>query len=978
MLKSKLTAAVLAALAFGYASATLAATDAATPAPSSPQDTSSSPQSGAQDDEAKKKAKKLEAVTVTGSLIPQSQVETAQPVISITAEDMKARGFTTVAEALQQASFATGSVQGPQDNNSFTTGAKTLSMFGLPVGFTKYLIDGRPMGDFPGLYNGSDVFNNLSNIPQEMVDHIDILPGGQSSLYGSDAIAGVVNIVLKKKVDAPTVDVRFGGMSEGGGASQRISFADSFSVGKFNTLIGAQYEQTKPIWGYSRSLTKTYFNGGAEPGAASRDYLVTGYFSGYQFYDPNNCANVSAGYNGDEKLRNRPGRGDYCGSQASAGYSTIGNQDTTANLYSHSTFDVNDNLQLYGDLLYNYEEQKFTPGTNTTFWSTGIATAGGMPYFYDPTTGDFETVQRIFTPEEVGGYQNIMSKQYENSYLLTLGGKGTIGQSNWDYDLGFSHSDDKLVNRDFQRFTAPIEKYFADHVMGPQLPFDPNASGYPSFSPNYANLYTPVSTADFRSFTGYTTSNAKTWDNMLRGQLTNQSLFRLGGGDAGIAVVLEGGNQGWDSTPDPRLLQTYVDQYGNTQSVVYGTSATPGAGHRSRYAATTELRLPLMEQVTMDLSGRYDSYNVEGKTVSHPTFNAGVEYRPIDTLLFRGRYGSAFKAPTLADEFQRPSGYYNSVTDYVNCARLGYAPGVAASNCPSPYDATQYQGQTYGNPALEPITAKVWSYGFVWAPIEHMSFAVDYLHWNINNEVAQISGDQLSRTEYLCETGGLDPNSGSCAAAFNLVTRGPGTTAPDGTPLLGQITNITTPKLNIANEQVNAITANFGYIQPIGYLGSLALNLSYSDVLKHTTQDYITDPKIDVLRHPGAYPNGTDFKSKANGSITWTNTGNDWGATVYFNRYGSSPNYASTLADNYTDPGTGKLAPWILYNASVTYNPFKSLALSLLVNNVFNKMPPKDSTYPNTTNAPYNTDNYSVYGRAYYIEAKYSFGGSAK
>ena len=99
---------------------------------------------------------------------------------------------------------------------------------------------------------------------------------------------------------------------------------------------------------------------------------------------------------------------------------------------------------------------------------------------------------------------------------------------------------------------------------------------------------------------------------------------------------------------------------------------------------------------------------------------------------------------------------------------------------------------------------------------------------------------------------------------------------------------------------------------------------------------------------------------------------------MYFNRYGSSPNYASTLADNYTDPGTGKLAPWILYNASVTYNPFKSLALSLLVNNVFNKMPPKDDSYPNTTDAPYNTDNYSVYGRAYYIEAKYSFGGSAK
>ena len=256
MLKSKLTVAVLAAMAFGYSSAYAA--DAPTPMP---QD-SSATQSQSQETADAKKAKKLEAVTVTGSLIPQSQVETAQPVISITAEDLKARGFTTVAEALQQASFATGSVQGPQNNNSFTTGAQTLSMFGLPVGFTKYLIDGRPMGDFPGLYNGSDIFNNLSNIPMEMVDHIDILPGGQSSLYGSDAIAGVVNIVLKKHVDAPTIDVRAGGYSEGGGSSQRISFADSFTFGKFNTMIGVQYEQKKPIWGYQRDLTKQYFTDG--------------------------------------------------------------------------------------------------------------------------------------------------------------------------------------------------------------------------------------------------------------------------------------------------------------------------------------------------------------------------------------------------------------------------------------------------------------------------------------------------------------------------------------------------------------------------------------------------------------------------------------------------------------------------------------------------------------------------------------------
>ena len=123
MIKSKLSMAVVAALAFGATS--VCAQDAQTAASSTQQQD----QNGNQAPSAKN-AKKLEAVTVTGSLIPQTQIETATPVITITADQMKARGFTSVAQALQQASFATGSVQGMQDTNSFTTTAETLSMFG--------------------------------------------------------------------------------------------------------------------------------------------------------------------------------------------------------------------------------------------------------------------------------------------------------------------------------------------------------------------------------------------------------------------------------------------------------------------------------------------------------------------------------------------------------------------------------------------------------------------------------------------------------------------------------------------------------------------------------------------------------------------------------------------------------------------------------------------------------------------------------
>ncbi|OOG48472.1 TonB-dependent receptor [Rhodanobacter sp. C01] len=960
MIKSKITVAIVAALALGYTSAYAQSTQ-----------TDATQQSADQAPD-NTKAKKLEAVTVTGSLIPQTQIETSTPVITITAQDMKARGFATIADALQQSSFATGSVEGAQFTNSFTPGAQTLSMFGLPVGFVKYLIDGRPMGNFPGLYNGSDTFNNLSGIPIDMVDHIDILPGGQSSLYGSDAIAGVINIVLKKHIDAPEIDVRYGWDSDGGGANRRISLADSFSAGKFNSLVGVQFDSTQPIWRKDRSLTSQYNTDGTSPPVAERDYLVLGYYEGYLLEDPNNCANVSSQFGGTEAKQYRPGSGYYCGSFNSPGNGTLSTGSKTVNLYTHNTYDVNDNLQLYGDLLYNYQEQKYTNGTSTMFWNSEVVdAASGGGYFWDPRAnggaGDLMIVQHVFSPEEVGGYQNIMNTETENSYMLTFGGKGTFGASNWDYDLGFTHSDDKLLDHDFQRFTIPMETYFANHVMGPQMG---SYYGYPIYEPQYANLYNPVSQADFRSFTGYTDSRSKTWDNMLRLQVTNASLFSLPGGDAGVAAVLEGGNQGWNSSPDPRLLET-VDWNGEEVPYVWGTSATPGAGHRSRYAATTEFKFPLFSMLTLDASGRYDSYNVAGQTVSHATYNLGVEFRPFESLLVRGKYGTAFKVPTLSDEFQLPSGYYDSVYDYANCGRLGFS-GANAAACPSPYNGEQYHGLTYGNPALKPITAKVWDMGVVWAPMERMSVSVDYLHWNIQNEVSEVSADQLSNTQYLCEIGTIAMSTQTCAQAFSLITRGPGTTL-NGVPLLGQITQIETPKLNIADEQVNAITANFSYIHDIGSLGQLALNLSYSDELKHTYQDYPTDPSVNYLTNPNY---STDFKSKGNGSLTWTR--DKWTATWYVNRYGQTPNYLAQSLNNYTSPGTGKLGAWVLNNLSVTYNPIKALGLSLMVDNVFNKMPPVDNSYPGTTATPYNIFNYNPYGRAIYVEANYKFGQGDK
>lgn len=957
MLKSKLAAAVVAALALGCSNVYAGNAQSGDLAANAAQDTQSTGQStsGTSADDTNKNAKKLEVVNVTGSLIPQTQIETSKPVITITAQQLKDRGFTSVADALQAGTFATGSVQGPNASGGFTQSAKTLSFFGLDPSYTKYLIDGLPMGDFPALYNGSEAFNNLASIPIEMIDHIDILPGGQSSIYGSDAIAGVINIVLKKTIDAPVVDARFGWHTGGGGADRRIYAADGFTWGKLNFVGGIQFESIEPIWGFDRGLTRQYFTQGTTPPTASRDYLVlsetqlvNAYYSPNQLNPGIGCSALTGQFAGTEQLQNRANHGEYCGSQNSAGYVTETNKQNTVNLYTHATYDLNSNVQFYQTLLYTYDQQKYSAGSNFLFWQS--------PIYYDPNLGDFVLAQHAFSPEEAGGYQHILDNNVENSVYLSLGAKGSFGQSNWDYDLTFNHSEDHLQQRTFQRWTDQINNYFGN-ILGPNLGPDPYGAGYSTYAPNYQAFYTPVPNSAFRGFTGFTETYAKTWDNMLRGQITNASLFSLPGGDAGVAAVIEGGNQGWNYSPDSRTLD------GQT----YEFTDVSGAGHRSRYAGTLEFSAPLFKMLSVDMSGRYDGYNVAGGTVSHATYNFGVEFRPFgDLLLLRGTYGTAFKAPTLPDEFQGLSGYYSSVVDYYNCAKSGFTGGNIA-NCPGQLSGEQFFGQQSGNPKLQPIIAKTFNLGFVLSPFEGFSLKSDYYHYNIRNEVEVQSSDFLAKTEANCRLGIFDASSPTCQDALSKVIRS-GTALGPG--LLPPITEIFTPKVNVAREYLNAVITEANYTHGIGAYGSINVKTSWSDILTHRQQLLPGDPFINLLREPFY---STEFKSRVDGSVSWLSPMQTWGVTVYGIRDGASPNYLATVDNNYYQPGAGKLAPWIRYNLTLSYSPIKNLAFTLDVINVFNKMPPLDRSYPGTESQPFNSSNYDVNGREFFVEATYKF-----
>lgn len=961
VIKHKLAIAVLTAIAAGVVSAahaspasvttvsqgsSSAAETSSNAAATSDQSTQDQTQDSTQTTDAtgaQKKAKRLDEVVVSGSLINNAQIQTASPTYTITAADIQARGFNSVQQALQGAVQATGSVQGPQESGGFTQGAQTVSLYGLNPEYTLTLIDGKPISQFGQLYNGSSNFTNISNIPISMVERIDIIPGGGSSIYGSAAIAGVINIITKQHMDGAEVLVRTGNYDGGGAAEQRISLSFGHDFGNLSVLGSLEFNNQSPLWAYQRSFTatnKTPVSVATIPDYGSIDNY-TGAVQGY-VSPPDGCSAASGLFNGStyQTASSVAGRtGTYCGSKQVLGYTTLQNQSRSYDGMLKLKYDVNDKLRLYSDVLVDWQGTKLTPGSDYNFWGPIDGEYGGL--IEDAKTHDILYPERVFGPEEVGNnYNTQLGRQDDLMYQTDIGANGAFGDSDWNWDVYFMRSGDRTTTSSPERLASAVDSYF-DGILGPSLGVDPN-TGLNTYNPNYKAFFTPLTPAQYASFSQNVSGSSNTWINNTRATVSNDSLFALPGGNAGVAVLIEGGSQAWYEPINPLIAD----------GDIWGLTGTSGGGTRSHYGSAAELNLPLFKELTVDLSARYDHYKVSGGTNSKFTYKAGVEYRPFDTLLLRGNYSTAFLAPDMSALFLGPSGNYQDVTDYYLCATQG-----GNKDCESNYE-TQVNGTLYSNKQLKPTTATSWTGGFVWAPVDNLSFSADYLHIAIVNEVAPQSADLLLKQESQCRLGQL--SGAVCDAALAQVTRDPFT---------GQVTSIAQYYANISNEVTDSLTAELKYKFEPTRFGAFNIQFDYNDMLKHSYQIYPGSVPINQLTNP-LY--SSEFKSIVSGALSWT-PNDSWSTTVYGHRYGPTPNYTA-LVDGAGYPGAGKVAPWITWNYSLTYTPIKGLDLSLLINNVFNKMPPNDPTF--SSFPYYNTENYNVYGREIMAQVDWKFGGS--
>ena len=721
----------------------------------------------------------LQTVQVTGSRIPRAQVEGPAPITLVTAEDIRAAGFTSVPDVLQSLTQNGGETQSQQSAGGadFSPGAQQVDLRGLGPNHTLVLVNGRRIADFPLPFGGRSNFTDISSIPLGMIDRIEVLTGSASAIYGSDAISGVVNFILKKQADGTTIDYRYGWTEHGGGESHVLNLSSGFSRGAFNAVFGMEYRDQNPLWGFQRAQQDSSFDAPnpARYGYPSRNFLITDWWDDYIDPGEATCDALSNLNEGTMHYAYRRSYGNYCGSDRAVAYRTMISKREGVNTFASLSYMFGNDSEWFADIQAGRHEVSLFRAPRS--WSLMMPDGNEEGYFYNQATEQIEYWQRQFTLEEMGGLQNGMVNTVQKTFGLTTGIRGVFGED-WDYEAAFSHSQYKASISWPQIVASKANALF----LGPQLPGEYifRGAAYPIFNADHARLYTPLTAAEYAGIFANTTYHPQSLNQSLSFTVTQAELFQLPGGAAGFAATAEMGYQNYDLKPDPLATQYYY----------YSWKDSDGKGSRNRWALASELRMPVLDSLNFSVAGRYDKYRFAGNAPGKFTWSAGMEWRPLESLLVRGSYGTAFRAPDLHYVFTGPGNDETSVTDYYLCDTE--EPGES-------YDDCSYSGEgiirsRVGNRALNPETSTAWTTGFVWSPSRVFDLSIDYFDIEMRNQVRDLSANEVMRQERDCRLGlnGAVIGSATCVDMLARITRNangypPGPHAPD-LDCYGQIT----------------------------------------------------------------------------------------------------------------------------------------------------------------------------------------------
>ncbi|WND82508.1 TonB-dependent receptor plug domain-containing protein [Lysobacter capsici] len=897
-----------------------------------------------------KKTTDIGGVVVTGSRIKRTQIEGPSPVTVISSAQIQREGFVTVFDALTTLTQNGGTTQNELNSaGGFTPNGSPVNLRGLGPGRTLLLINGRRAADYPFPYNGQSNFQNFGNIPSAAVDRIEILSGGASAIYGSDAVAGVINVVLKTNFSGDKVTLRGGTSTTGGGDFGNLQWVGGRSGDNWSVTYALEYFADEPVFAFQRDfMDSTDDNprpvpelGVNQPSASIRLNRPGGAANSYIAPPPGACdrfggelvpfnfRSVSAGTRAVVNL------GQGCGSWKDVGYQTIANGNSDWSGYLYATYDFANGIEAWTSLQGFYSKSKLSGGTEAIS-GPHIDGTGRVTTWFDTGLNANMNMQRIFTPAEVGGLDAMYQRFTEKSLDVAFGLRGTIGDRfDWDVTVGRAEyrADRTRPRLDGSKVT--------DWFFGPRL----NTTGTPRYRINLDRLYTPLTPAQYQSMSTILKYQSKSWVNQGSATLSGE-LFDLPAGPLGFAAVLDFTSQGYDLESPPAILPTVMEAYGLT--------GTNGGGDRDRYAAGLEFSIPILPSLKASLAGRFDKYDDVTAVDDAKTWGAGLEWRPLDSLLLRANYSTSFKAPDMHFVFNEGSGSFNSPLDTYRCLNANLA---AASCTGSVYNYSMF-ATSKGEPGLTEETGESWGAGLVWDLTDGLSMSVDYYDIKLDDAVTTLSSTYILDNEGGCRTGltrtrqpfQFAADSAFCREITSRVTR---VAAPG--ELTDRVTNIRSGPVNQSLLHVAGLDAAMNWRFSTQRFGDYRMELGWTHTLKSERQLLATDPVDKDWRDD---PGNFDFRSRVRGSVSWQKDA--WNATVFMTRYGSLPNWQET----------GRIAPYFQWNLNLGKQITDRAKVTVFVNNVFNKFHPSDDGYDSY---PYFYRAYSPIGREISAQLEYNF-----
>ena len=916
-------------------------------------------------------AASVQKVYVTGSNIKRADKEGSSPVATINAKQIAATGANTVSELLHNIpAFGSGTSNDITDG-SFSKGASTASLRGLGSSSTLVLLNGRRItaSAYADPNQGKSAVYDLNTIPVSAIDRVEIFKDGASAVYGSDAIAGVINFITKANYQGKEITASASANDNLEFARRNVSGVFGFGdlqEDRFNAFLTfdlasrdrtgirdardvkqhmyADINARLNEYGSYVSDQPFFFR---ERTAGARNFATT-LATGADIINRLGC-DPSQQITGNRDRHNLTATSMLNG-RTFCNYDTWSNQEAQskgndANLLGKLTFQLTPDITAFVEAGYTRTEREYT-GNSSTIASTSPTTV----FRADGTASDYQLILPAGHPDNPWANSRAAvayrfagidggSKNVNQSGRLLAGLKGTTGAWDWETALLLNRSE-RVETMKGMLYRPTIERIRSENRTLAQTAADPSA-----YRDVVNEGYAQVSQFDAKA---------------------SRTLGQLAGGDIGLAFGGEIRQEKLSMTPD------YQTQVGN----IIGLANSLIDGSRMVKSAFVELRTPFTKNFEMDFAGRYDKYPTENSFVP----KVGAKFVVNDKLTFRSSYAEGFRAPALSQIAEGGVQSFSTVTDTLRCPdSKNPLPGADSSDC-----SRRISSMSKANPDLKPETSKSYSFGAIIAPTRNIDILVDYYKIRKEDETALLPAYfVVDHPDLYPGLAVRDNNSG------NLLIGANGQPIP-GT---GPLTAVNRYYVNQGATETSGLDFEVAHRLNLGENGRLTTKLDWSYALTFKRAERPGDKESNVVGTAGGYSDwatlvGDIPRHRANLSTNWTRGAHSVTGSVNFvspisllRRTDSWETYPTPFChygkgqpgglEKFSNWVTDCQVPeWTTFNVAYSYSGFKNWTLSANIKNIFDTAAPYDPRYPTEG---FNTQLHNAMGRYFRVSASYKF-----